>query len=79
MLAHQGIGFSGTDSAIAVAHHVCDALDQGMEPRDISTNIAGANSGIDGRRLLSSPSTARTTDHQKTPGEESRGSLCEAV
>ena len=52
MLAHQGIGFSSTDSAIAVAQHVCDALDHGMEPSDISSHIAGANAGIDGQTAL---------------------------
>lgn len=52
MLAHQGIGFGDVDSAIAVAHHVCVALDQGMEPRDISTDIAGANPGVDGQTAL---------------------------
>ena len=52
LLAHQGIGFGTTDSAITVAHHVCDALAEGMEPKDISSNIAGANSGIDGQTAL---------------------------
>jgi Protein of unknown function (DUF732) len=55
MLAHQGIGVSTTESVIAVAHHVCDALDHGMEPRDISSHIAGANSGIDGETALVIP------------------------
>ena len=52
MLAHQGIGFGTSDSAITVAHHVCDALDAGMEPRDISSHIAGSNPGIDGQTAL---------------------------
>ncbi len=51
-LQQQGIGFGTTDSAITIAHHVCDALDQGMEPSDISHHIAGANSGIDGQTAL---------------------------
>src|SRR5258705_4048834 len=46
-LQQQGIGFGTTQSAITVAHHVCDALGQGMEPSDISSNIAGANGRID--------------------------------
>ncbi len=51
-LQQQGIGFGTTQSAITVAHHVCDALDQGMEPSDISHHIAGVNSGIDGHTAL---------------------------
>ena len=31
-LQQQGIGFGTTQSAITVAHHVCDALGQGMNP-----------------------------------------------
>lgn len=46
-LQQQGIGFGDPQSAIKVAHHVCDALGQGMTPADISGNIAGANGGID--------------------------------
>lgn len=46
-LANQGIGFGSTRSAITVAHHVCDALAGGMEPSDISRNLAASNSGID--------------------------------
>jgi hypothetical protein len=46
-LQQQGIGFGDPQSAIAVAHHVCDALGQGMTPADISGNIAGPNGGID--------------------------------
>jgi hypothetical protein len=46
-LQQHGIGFGDPQSAIKVAHHVCDALDQGMTPADISGNIAGANGGID--------------------------------
>jgi Protein of unknown function (DUF732) len=51
-LQQQGIGFGTTQSAITVAHHVCDALGQGMEPSDISSNIAGANSRIDRQTAL---------------------------
>jgi hypothetical protein len=47
VLQQQGIGFGKTQSAITVAHHMCDALGQGMEPSDISSNLAGANSRID--------------------------------
>ena len=39
-------------TAITVAHHVCEALDQGMEPSEISQHIAGANSRIDGHTAL---------------------------
>jgi uncharacterized protein DUF732 len=46
-LQQQGIGFGTPESATKVAHHVCDALGQGMEPADISANIAGANGRID--------------------------------
>jgi Protein of unknown function (DUF732) len=46
-LQQQGIGFGDPQSAIAVAHHACDALGQGMTPADISGHIAGANGGID--------------------------------
>jgi hypothetical protein len=46
-LAQQGIGFGNSQSATAVAHHVCDALAGGMEPSDISRHLAAANSGID--------------------------------
>jgi hypothetical protein len=46
-LQQQGIGFGDPQSAIKVAHRVCDALGQGMTPADISGNIAGANGGID--------------------------------
>jgi hypothetical protein len=51
-LQQQGIGFGTTQSAITVAHHVCDALGQGMEPSDISSNIAGANGRIDRQTAL---------------------------
>jgi uncharacterized protein DUF732 len=51
-LHQQGIGFGTTQSAIGVAHNVCDALGQGMEPSDISSNIAGANPGIDRHTAL---------------------------
>jgi hypothetical protein len=46
-LGAQGIGFGSPQSAIGIAHHVCDALDGGIEPSDISANIAGANAHID--------------------------------
>jgi len=46
-LQQQGIGFGSPESAVKVAHHVCDALGQGMTPADISGNIAGANGRID--------------------------------
>jgi hypothetical protein len=52
MLAQQGIGFGTPDSAVKVAHHVCDSLDAGMEPSEISQHIAGANSRIDGHTAL---------------------------
>jgi hypothetical protein len=51
-LQQQGISFGGTQSAIGVAHHVCDALGGGMEPSDISGNIAGANPRIDRQTAL---------------------------
>lgn len=35
-LQGQGINFGDTESAITVAHHVYDALGDGMEPSDIS-------------------------------------------
>jgi hypothetical protein len=40
MLQQQGIGFGTPQGAIGVAHHVCDTLGGGMEPSDISSNIA---------------------------------------
>jgi hypothetical protein len=46
-LQQQGIGFGDTQSAVSVAHHVCAALGQGMEPSDISQNLVGANSHLD--------------------------------
>jgi uncharacterized protein DUF732 len=52
MLAQQGIGFGTPESAVTVAHHVCDALGQGMEPSEISQHIAAANSRIDGQTAL---------------------------
>jgi hypothetical protein len=52
MLAQQGIGFGTQESAVKVAHHVCDALDAGMEPSEISRHIAGSNSQIDGHTAL---------------------------
>jgi hypothetical protein len=51
-LQDQGIGFGTTQAAIGVAHHVCDSLGGGMEPSDISSNIAGANPGIDRQTAL---------------------------
>ena len=46
-LQQQGIGFSSPQSAIGVAHHVCTALGQGMEPSQISQQMVGANSQLD--------------------------------
>jgi hypothetical protein len=51
-LQQQSIGFGSPDSAVKVAHHACDALGAGMEPSDISSNIAGANGGIDRHTAL---------------------------
>ena len=51
-LQQQGIGFGSTQSAITVAHQVCDALGQGMEPSEISSNLAGANARIDRQTAL---------------------------
>jgi hypothetical protein len=51
-LQQQGIGFGTSQSAIGIGHHVCDALDGGMEPGDISANIARANSRIDRHTAL---------------------------
>jgi hypothetical protein len=52
MLQDQGISFGATQAAIGVAHHVCDSLGGGMEPSDISSNIAAANPGIDRQTAL---------------------------
>ena len=46
-LHQQGIGFNNPQSAIGVAHHVCDSLGQGMEPSDISQHLVGANPNLD--------------------------------
>ena len=51
-LHKQGITFGNTQSAINVAHHVCDALGQGMEPSQISQQLASHNPGIDGQSAL---------------------------
>ena len=51
-LQQQGIGFGTTGSAIGVAHHVCDALGQGMEPSDITTNAVAANPRITNQTAL---------------------------
>ena len=51
-LQDQGIGFGTKQAAIGVAHHVCDSLGGGIEPSDISSNIAGANPGIDRQTAL---------------------------
>ena len=51
-LHQQGITFGNTQSAINVAHHVCDALGQGMEPSQISQQLASHNPGIDGQSAL---------------------------
>jgi hypothetical protein len=46
-LHQQGIGFGSPQSAIGVGHHVCDALGQGMEPSQISQQLASHNPQID--------------------------------
>jgi uncharacterized protein DUF732 len=51
-LQEQGIGFGNPHTAIDIGHHVCEALDRGMEPGDISANIAGANARIDRHTAL---------------------------
>jgi Protein of unknown function (DUF732) len=51
-LQQQGIGFGTTQSAIGVAHHVCGALGQGMEPSDISEQLVSHNSHIDQQTAL---------------------------
>jgi len=51
-LHQQGITFGNTQSAINVAHHVCDALGQGMEPSQISQQLASHNPGIDRQAAL---------------------------
>jgi hypothetical protein len=51
-LHQQGIGFGNPQSAINVAHHVCDALGQGMEPSQISQQLASHNSQIDRQTAL---------------------------
>jgi Protein of unknown function (DUF732) len=51
-LHQQGIGFGDPQSAINVAHHVCDALGQGMEPSDISQQLVSHNPNIDRQSAL---------------------------
>jgi Protein of unknown function (DUF732) len=51
-LHQQGIGFGSPQSAIGVAHHVCDALGQGMEPSQISQQLASHNPQIDRQTAL---------------------------
>jgi hypothetical protein len=51
-LHQQGIGFGDQQSAINVAHHVCDALGQGMEPSEISQQLVGQNPHIDRQSAL---------------------------
>jgi Protein of unknown function (DUF732) len=51
-LHQQGIGFGDPQSAINVAHHVCDALGQGMEPSDISQQLVSHNPSIDRQSAL---------------------------
>jgi hypothetical protein len=51
-LHQQGIGFGDTQSAINVAHHVCDALGQGMEPSQISQELVSHNPHIDRQSAL---------------------------
>jgi len=51
-LHQQGISFGDTQSAINVAHHVCDALGQGMEPSQISQQLVSHNPRIDPQSAL---------------------------
>lgn len=51
-LHQQGISFGNTHSAINVAHYVCDALGQGMEPSQISEQLVSHNPGIDRQSAL---------------------------
>jgi hypothetical protein len=51
-LHQQGIGFGNPQSAINVAHHVCDSLGQGMEPSQISQQLASHNPQIDRQTAL---------------------------
>ena len=51
-LHQQGISFGDTQSAINVAHHVCDALGQGMEPSQISQQLVSHNTRIDRQSAL---------------------------
>jgi hypothetical protein len=51
-LHQQGISFGDTQSAINVAHHVCDALGQGMEPSEISQQLVSHNPRIDRQSAL---------------------------
>ena len=51
-LHRQGISFDDTQSAINVAHHVCDALGQSMEPSQISQQLVSHNPRIDRQSAL---------------------------
>ncbi|MDT5259626.1 MAG: hypothetical protein QOD10_4706 [Mycobacterium sp.] len=51
-LHQQGISFGNPQSAINAAHHVCDALGQGMEPSQISQQLASHNPQIDRQTAL---------------------------
>jgi len=51
-LQQQCIGFGNTQSAITVAHHVCDALGQGTEPQRHQQQHRSVNARIDRRTAL---------------------------
>ena len=51
-LHQQGISFGNAQSAINVAHHICDSLGQGMEPSQISQQLASHNPQIDRQTAL---------------------------
>jgi len=65
-LQQQCIGFGNTQSAITVAHHVCDALGQGTEPSDISSNIAARTLASIDRPPWSPSSTPRSPTARST-------------
>jgi hypothetical protein len=72
-LHQQGISFGNPQSAINVAHHVCDALGQGMEPSQISQQLVTHNPGIDPQSALlitvdSAQSYCRQYVHQMANG-----------
>jgi hypothetical protein len=51
-LRQQGISFGNPQAAINVAHHVCAALGQGMEPSQISQQLVSHNPHIDPQSAL---------------------------